>query len=81
MSFIGPTTILNIRTSSQKCFKIFITEQVGGFWVATLLYSKDEKIHTRHFSGKTKVESYKKTSEWVLNDLDNRAVIDRLEIN
>ena len=78
MSFIGPTTTLNIKTSSNKYFKIFITEQVGGFWVATLLYSKDEKIHTRHFSGKTKVESYEKTSKWVLNALDNFAMIDRL---
>lgn len=78
MSFIGPMTVFNVATSNQKNFKILVTEQEGGFWVATVLYSDDGQILTKHFYGESKSQSYKSASEWVLAALDKKAIIDKL---
>jgi hypothetical protein len=78
MSFIGPTEERIIKTSDGKTFKIFLTQQVGGFWIATVFYIKDGVATVHHISDTDKVEAYRKASEWVLINIDDKAVIDLL---
>lgn len=62
MSFVGPMSVFGVITSHKKNFKILVTEQEGGFWVATVLYSNDGQILTKHFYGDDKAQSYKAAS-------------------
>lgn len=78
MSFIGPLFVLNVKTSHGKNFKILISEQEGGFWVATVLYSDDGRISTNHLSGENKSQAYEAASSWVLQSLDKQAQIEKL---
>lgn len=78
MSFIGKTEERLIKTTTGKTFKIFLTQQEGGYWVATVFYAKDGVVDASHFSETDKVEAYKKAVEWVLNNIDDKAVIDSL---
>jgi hypothetical protein len=78
MSFIYPTEEKIIKTSDGKTFKMFITQQQGDFWVATVLYTKNGEVCTHYISDIDKSESYRKASEWVLNNIDDKAVIDLL---
>lgn len=78
MSFIGKTEERLIKTTTGKVFKILITAQEGKYWVSTVLYVKNGIIDARHFSDVDKAESYIKASEWVLNNIDHKAMIDEL---
>lgn len=75
MSFIGESIELKIHTSTNKLFKIFLTEQVGGYWVATVLYAENAQIKVHHVNNTNKVEAYRLACEWVLNNIDSKSVI------
>ncbi len=77
MSFIGETEERKITTNG-KTYKIFITEQVGGYWVATVLYSVNGTVSTHNEIAKTKVDAYAQASTFVLNNIDQNAVIEAL---
>jgi hypothetical protein len=78
MSFIGQSTELKIKTSTNKTFKIFLTEQVGGYWVATVLYAENGTIKVHHETNTDKTETYRLACEWVMNNIDENATIDTL---
>jgi hypothetical protein len=78
MSFVGRTTEREIHAAKGKTFKIFLTEQVGGFWVATVLYANDGLVTTHVETAATKVDAYRKASAWTLSDIDPKASIDPL---
>ena len=78
MSFVGETTVLNIKTSVGKTFRIFITEQVGGFWVATILYEANGVISTQNELENTREDAHRKAVKWTLNNIDAKADIDSL---
>ena len=78
MSFIGSTEEKIIKTSNGKIFKLFMTEQMGGYWVATVLYVKDHVVSTKSIVETDKTESYRKACEWVLNNIDDKADISLL---
>jgi len=78
MSFIGKTEERLITTTDKKIFKIFITEQQGGFWIATVLYTKDGVVDTKNFANIDREETYRLAVEWVLNNIDDKATIESL---
>jgi hypothetical protein len=79
MSFIGPTKSLNICTSQGKTFRLFITEQLGGLWIATTLFAHSNgMIDTNVQSAFSESDVYLKATEWVLNNIDSAAQIDPL---
>jgi len=78
MSFVGETTTLNIKTSVGKIFRIFITEQLDGYWVATILYATNGAIETHNELANSCNEVYRKSVEWTLNNIDAKADIDSL---
>ena len=78
MSFIGKTEERLIKTNAGKTFKIFITEQEGGYWVATVFYAKNGVVDAKHISETGRDEAYRKATEWALNNIDSQAVIDPL---
>ena len=78
MAFVGPTTEKKITTATGKTFKMFLTEQVGGYWVATVLYAASGKISTHNEIGSSKADAYKKASAWTLNNIDRQATIEAL---
>ena len=78
MSFIGKTEERLIKTTTGKTFKIFITQQEGGFWVATVFYTKDGAVNTKHFAETEVSDAYKNAVEWVLNNIDDKADIEAL---
>ncbi len=78
MSFIGKTEERLIQTTDNKTFKIFITEQLGGFWVATVLYAKDGVVDAENFADVRQEEAYRLAVEWVLNNIDDKATIEAL---
>ncbi|WP_139306088.1 MULTISPECIES: hypothetical protein [Methylomonas] len=78
MSFVGETTALNIKTSVGKTFRIFITEQVGGYWVATILYAANGVISAQNELANSREEVYRKAVEWTLENIDANADIDSL---
>ena len=77
MSFIGRTEERNISTNG-KTYKIFITEQVGGYWVATVLYADNGTVKAHNELANTKTDAYNQASTFVLNNIDVNATIDRL---
>lgn len=78
MSFIGNTEERLIKTSSGKTFKILITEQYGGYWVATVLFAKNGVVDTENLTDINRIEAYRKATEWVVNNIDDKANIDSL---
>lgn len=78
MAFVGPTTERKIYTSAGKTFKIFLTEQEGGYWVATVLYSQDGLVSTQNFIGRSKESAYESAVTWSKEDLDERATVEPL---
>jgi hypothetical protein len=78
MSFIGPAEERNIETSTGKTFKLFMTAQEGGYWVASVLYTRDGIVDAHHESKVAKEDAYLAAVNWVLANLDQQAVIDPL---
>jgi len=78
VSFIGKTEERLIKTSTGKTFKILITEQEGGYWVATVLYARNGMVDAEHFSDTNRSEAYRKAAEWALNSIDDKATINPL---
>lgn len=78
MSFIGETTARNINTSAGKIFRVFVTEQFGGLWVATILYADNGKISTHNETADSRVEVYGQALRWTLNNIDSKAIFDPL---
>lgn len=78
MSFIGESIELKIKTSAGRLFKIFLTEQVGGYWAATVLYTENGVVKAQHLTNVDKIEAYRLACEWVINNIDHNAVIDSL---
>jgi hypothetical protein len=78
MSFVGETTALNIKTSTGKTFRIFITEQFGGYWIATILYATNGLINVQNEIANSREEAYRKAAEWTLNNIDAKANIDSI---
>jgi len=78
MSFIGKTEERLIKTSTGKIFKIFITEQEGGYWVATVFYTENGVVDAKHFPDPDRSEAYRLAIEWTLNNIDDKAIIDPL---
>ena len=77
MAFTGPTLEKKISTVG-KTYKMFLTEQVGGYWVATVLYAKDGVISTKNEIGSSKDDAYQKGFNWALNNIDQEACIEPL---
>ena len=78
MSFIGKTEERLIKTTDKRTFKLFITEQQGGVWITTVLYAKDGVIDAKNFVDTKREEAYRLASEWVLNNIDDKAIIEIL---
>lgn len=76
MSYIGPTTEFEIATSDRKTFKIFLTQQVGSYWVATILYAKNGQVATHNVLGSTKKDAYEQAVAWTIGNIDKDAVVD-----
>ena len=77
MSFLGPTTEKKILVNGRT-FKLFLTEQEGGYWVATVLWIKDSIVQTHNESRMNKEESYQAAVEWIYNNIDRNASVDSL---
>ncbi|MCQ6261289.1 hypothetical protein MLD55_05030 [Alcanivorax sp. MM125-6] len=78
MSFIGNTEERLIKTTKGMTYKIFITEQVGGFWASSVFYARNGVLDAKHFSDKDRDEAYRQAVEWTINNIDDKAVIDSL---
>lgn len=79
MAFVGKTDERLIRTE-LKTFKMFLTEQVGNYWVATVLFAIDGKVETENITGMSKKEVYEKAKSWVLENISENAEIEALEL-
>lgn len=77
MAFIGKTAERKITTNG-KTYKIFLTEQVNGCWVATSLYADSGVISTHNEIGQDKADAYKKACDWVFKNIDGNAQIEAL---
>ncbi len=77
MSFVGDTVERKITTQG-KTYKIFVTEQVGGDWVATILYADDGKVTTNNEFGKQLQEAYDNACYFVRKNIDPHAQIEDL---
>ncbi len=77
MSFIGKSEERKVTTKG-KTYKIFITEQKGGYWVATVLFSKEGTITTHNEVASNKDVTYCKASKFVLDNIDKKAEIELL---
>lgn len=77
MSFIGKTEERKITTNG-KTYKIFITEQVGGYWVATVLYATSGTVTTHNELANNKNDAYSQASTFVTKNIDKNAVIEPL---
>ncbi len=77
MAFIGKTAERKITTNG-KTYKIFLTEQIDGCWVATSLYADGGVISTHNEIGQDKADAYKKACDWVFNNIDGNAQIEAL---
>lgn len=77
MSFIGVTEERKISTLNRT-FKIFITEQVGGFWVSTVLYTANGVAVTHDEVANSKADAYKQAVTFILNSIDKNAIIEPL---
>jgi len=78
MAFVGPTEERKISTTNGKTYKIFLTKQVGGYWVATILYVSGGTVTTQNVIGSSKEDAYRKASEWTLSNIDEHASIEAL---
>ena len=78
MAFVGPTTERNISTFG-KTFKIFLTEQEGGYWVATILYADNGTVSTKNLIGNTKEEAYELAVDWTKANIYQEASIESLD--
>ncbi|OGT72270.1 MAG: hypothetical protein A3H44_10490 [Gammaproteobacteria bacterium RIFCSPLOWO2_02_FULL_57_10] len=77
MSFIGKTEERKITTKGNT-YKIFITQQTGGYWVATVLYSKVGTITAQNEVASTREDAYCKAATFALNKIDENATIEPL---
>ena len=77
MSFLGPTTEKKI-VSNGRTFKLFLTEQEGGYWVATVLWIKDDIAQTHNESRMKKEESYQSAVKWICSNIDTNATVEPL---
>ncbi|MFW9709582.1 hypothetical protein V3H24_14110 [Vibrio parahaemolyticus] len=78
MSFIGKTTEIKITTALGKTFKIFLTEQVGNYWVATILYAHNGNVTTHNEVANNREDAYMNAVTFVLNNIDKNAEIESL---
>jgi len=78
MSFIGATEIKNIKCNAGKISKLFMTAQEGGYWVATVLYTKDGVAKSHVERTTEKVDTYLAAQNWFLNEVDQQAAFDPL---
>ncbi|WP_146093164.1 MULTISPECIES: hypothetical protein [unclassified Xanthomonas] len=78
MAFVGQTEERKISTTNGKTYKIFLTEQVGGHWVATILYANSGVVTTHNEIAPSKAGAYKKASEWTLANIDWNASVESL---
>lgn len=78
MAFVGPTEERKISTTNGKTYKIFLTEQVGGHWVATTLYASNGVVTTHNEIGLSKADAYEKALGWTLHNIDEHACIEAL---
>jgi len=78
MAFIGDTIEKKITVTGGKTFKIFLTEQVGGYWVATILYAAAGVVSTHNELGSSKEDAFTKATSWTLNNIDKNATIETL---
>jgi len=77
MSFLGTTTGKKI-SANGRTFKLFLTEQEGGYWVATVLYINDGIVHAHNESRATMAGSYNVAVDWVLSNIDRNASVESL---
>jgi hypothetical protein len=77
MSFIGPTTEKAITTNGRT-YKIFLTEQAGGYWIGTVLYAINGIVTTHNELGSSKQDAYQRASDWTLDNIDKDADIEAL---
>ena len=77
MSFLGSTVEKKI-SANGRTFKLFLTEQEGGYWVATVLYINDGIVHAHNESRATKADSYNVAVDWVLSNIDRNASVESL---
>lgn len=67
-----------VNTPRQTTCKIFVTPQLGGVWIAYVMYF-DNELLTRGARADTEREgAYIKAVEWVQNNIDDQAVIEPL---
>lgn len=78
MSFKGPTTTRNIKVRSGQRYRLFLTQQDGGYWVATVLYGRNGAPRGKHIARLSKADAYGAATKWVLRYVDSQAVIDPL---
>jgi hypothetical protein len=62
----------------EKHSRLLITKQQGGVWVATVLYAKNSVIDAKNFVNSEQGEAYMAAEEWVINNIDDNAIIDPL---
>ena len=79
MAFVGPTTERKISTSLGKTFKIFLTEQEGGYWVATILFAEKGTVSTKNLIGDAKEAAYELAFDWTKVNIDQNASIEALD--
>jgi len=77
MSFLGLTTEKKVLANG-KTFKLFLTEQEGGFWVATVLYIGGSIAQAHNESRLQKVDSYEAAVAWIQQNIDSNASVDPL---
>lgn len=80
MSFVGKTKVFDIVTSSKNLFKLFITEQMVGYSVATILYSDDGVITTKILTAMSMKEVYDLACEWIFSNIDESASIQKINL-
>lgn len=80
MSFVGKTKVLDIVTSSKNIFKLFITEQMGGYLVATILYSDDGVITNKILIAMSLNVVYDLACEWIFSNIDESASIQKINL-
>ena len=76
MSFVGTTLVLPVETPRGENFRLYLTQQIGGYWVSTVLHMTKESVPKAEVNtGADMVEAWERALEWCQKNIDSNVKI------
>ena len=67
-----------IKIDSKLLATMYITQQPGGEWIASILYHLEYESKIKHFVGTDENEAYNEACKWFNEVIDKTAKVDTL---